>query len=232
MAGQMEHLELPVAGLDNVPFRYEPRRLDGRALVRFWIVAEEGNGFDHESGRVDSGAAKRGNLFRAALRKEEASLTGSRELLGLGLVHEDFAIGEFRVGADMIDMCVRRENESWPGGQTIDDRPQRCYTHPAVDQNIALPAQNQETVRSDPPVAAGLRDPKEVRRELYHLEPWVLSRQARAWRFIYISGGLGHCTTLRGGGTRDGCRAKSQLEGDGHEQNDGGDDGRDEAWRA
>jgi hypothetical protein len=80
----------------------------------------------------------------------------------------------------MIDMCVRRENESWPGGQTIDDRPQRRYTHPTVEQNIAFRAQDQETVRSDPPVAAGLRDPEEIRRKLRHLEPGVLNRQVRA----------------------------------------------------
>jgi hypothetical protein len=40
----------------------------------------------------------------------------------------------------MIDMRVCRENESWLRGQTIDDRPQRRYTHPAIDQYIALPA--------------------------------------------------------------------------------------------
>ena len=102
-----------------------------------------------------------------------------------GRYFEDFAIGEFRVGADMIDMRVRRENESRPGGQTIDDRPQRRYTHPAVDHNIALSAQNEETIRSDPPVAARLHDPEEVRRELRHLELWVLSRQGRARRLIY-----------------------------------------------
>jgi hypothetical protein len=150
-------------------------------LVRVRIVADEGYGLDHESGRVDSGATERLNLFRAALWKKEPFLAGSREVRGFGRMHEDFAVGEFRVGADMIDMRVRRENESWLGGQTIEDRPQRGYTHPAVDQNIALRAQDQETIRSDPSVAAGLRDPKEVRRKLSHLEPWVLNGQVRAW---------------------------------------------------
>ena len=107
----------------------------------------------------------------------------------------------------MINMRVRREDEPWSRGQTIKDRPQRRYTHPAVDQNIALPTQDQEAVRSDPPVAAGLRDPEEIRRKLRHVEPGVLNRQVRAGRSICISGAFSYCATLRGTGTRDRRRA-------------------------
>jgi hypothetical protein len=57
-------------------------------------------------------------------------------------------------------------------------------------------------------VAAGLRDPEEIRRKLRHFEPGALNRQIRAGRLIYVFGGLDHFTTLRGAGTRDGPRAK------------------------
>jgi hypothetical protein len=52
-------------------------------------------------------------------------------------------------------MRVRREDESRPQAQAIEDRPQRRHTRPAIDQNIALRARDQETVPPDPPVAAG-----------------------------------------------------------------------------
>jgi hypothetical protein len=159
----MEHLELPVAGFDDISFRHEPCRLCGRAMIRFRIVAGEGNSVDHEFRQLNSGAAKRRDLLRAAFRKKEACRTGPCELVGLGRMYEDFAIGKLVVGTDVIDMRVGREHESRPRGQTIKNRPQRRHAHPAVDQNIALPSQDQETVRPDPPVAAGLRDPEEVR---------------------------------------------------------------------
>ena len=118
--------------------------------------------------------------------------TGPRKLVGLGRMHEDFAIRELRMAAHMIDVRVRRGHESRPRGQAIDNRPQRRDPHPAVNQNVALPAQDQERVRAHPPVAARLRDPEEVRRELRHLKPGFLNRKVRVCRFVSISGALGH----------------------------------------
>ena len=46
------------------------------------------------------------------------------------------------------------------------------HAHPAVDQNIAVPAQDEETVRPDPPVTAGLASPEEARRS----RPWKAAR--------------------------------------------------------
>jgi glyoxylase-like metal-dependent hydrolase (beta-lactamase superfamily II) len=76
----MKHLELPIAGLDDVAFRYEPCRLHGRAAVRREIVAGEGNGLEHEVGRLDSGPAKLGDLVSAAFRKTKALRAGPRKL--------------------------------------------------------------------------------------------------------------------------------------------------------
>jgi hypothetical protein len=54
MTGQMEHLELPIAGFDDVPFRDKPGRFHGRTAIRLQIVAGEWNGLEHEFGRLDS----------------------------------------------------------------------------------------------------------------------------------------------------------------------------------
>jgi hypothetical protein len=59
-------------------------------------------------------------------------------------------------------------------------------------------------------VALRLGDPEEVRRDLRHLEPGFLNRQARACRFVGISRALGHCLSLRG------PKARGQTAHHGH----------------
>ena len=71
---------------------------------------DEGNGLEHEFGRLDTGGAKRHELLRAAFWKTEAWPTGPGQLVGLGRMHEDFAVRKFRMGADVIDMRVRRKD--------------------------------------------------------------------------------------------------------------------------
>lgn len=52
----------------------------------------------------------------AALRfgKTEAWPTGPGQLVGLGRMHEGFAVRKLRMGAEVIDMGVRRKDESRP----------------------------------------------------------------------------------------------------------------------
>jgi hypothetical protein len=74
----MEHLELPIAGSDNVPFRHDPFRFHGRAAVRRDIVAGEGNGVEHEVGRLDAGPTKLGvGLAGRGISKRRANPVAS-----------------------------------------------------------------------------------------------------------------------------------------------------------